>query len=762
MDQSSAVVARPWRHSVKRIAWAGLLVGLVAFYFCLPDPLFDEPYSFVLEDSEGGLLGARIAADEQWRFPMIDSVPSNWEQAILTYEDRRFYKHIGIDPWAIARALRSNMRAGRVVSGASTLSMQVIRLSRKGQARTFYQKLIESLLALRLELRYSKAEILKLYASHAPFGGNVVGLETAAWRYYHKPPHLLSHAEAATLAVLPNAPSLIHPGRNRQALLTKRNALLADLFDQGHIDSISYAVSLLEPLPEKPYPLPRMAPHYLDHLATQGHGYRLRTALDRGLQEAVAEIANDHYQSNRQSGIHNLAIIVRSTASGEILAYQGNAPQTSEEAHVNMVTAPRSSGSLLKPLLYAHMLEEGRLLPRSLLVDVPMQIRGFKPKNYNRNYDGAVAADEALARSLNVPAVKMLQDYGVAAFLGRLNAHGFDHLDQSADHYGLSLIIGGGEVTLEEVSRAYAELGKEVLEAVDGSNTPLSSGSTYLMMQAMTQLSRPRSEGGWEQFSSTRPIAWKTGTSYGHRDAWAVGVTPEYTIGVWVGNADGEGVHSLVGVERAGPVLFDVLHRLPATSWFDKPADELVYGAVCQHSGALPSRHCGQVDSMWLPLRYQATGRCKYHQRVQLDGAGYLADASCTPAQEVVDTSWFVLAPSQAYYYRQRHAEYRALPPYHPSCVGEQAEGQAMAFIYPTEQSKLYLPIDGAGEQKRAVFQAAHVSPDATIHWHLDETYLGSTSDFHSMDIAASQGKHRILIVDDWGNEVSQRFEVVR
>jgi len=428
----------------------GLAVLLVWFFWPVSKDFLDFPYSTVVNDKYGDLLSATIAHDEQWRFPIINSVPERFAKAIITYEDKRFYGHPGIDFLALGRAVVQNIKARTVVSGASTLTMQLARL-RSGGDRTIWQKVKEMRTAMRLELWHSKKEILSWYTSLAPFGGNVVGLEAACWRYYHKSPDRLSWAEAATLAVLPNAPSLIHVNRNRDRLLKKRDFLLQALMEEGHIDAIDLEAALAEPLPSEVYPLPQFAPHLLTLQRRLNKKDQINLSIDPELQSSTAAVMNRLYQEWQQNDINNAGCIVLDTKTGEILAYHGNIPHASSEGSVDVVQARRSSGSILKPFLYAHMLEEELLTPQQLVWDIPTFISGFHPSNYNKKYSGAVAADVALQSSLNVPFVRMLQTYGISPFLHRLKGHGLTTLYQNAEYYGLSLILGGGEVTLWEL-----------------------------------------------------------------------------------------------------------------------------------------------------------------------------------------------------------------------------------------------------------------------------------------------------------------------
>ena len=375
-----------------------ILAPLVLLYaFCLPWKLFRSPVSATLTGRDGVLLGARIADDGQWRFPPADSVPDKFAKCIVCYEDKRFWWHPGVDFLSIGRALRQNAARGEVVSGASTITMQVIRLSRPDAPRSVPEKMLEAVLATRLEIRHSKRKILLLYASNAPFGGNVVGLDAAAWRYFGRPAGELSWAESAMLAVLPNSPALIHPGRNRERLLEKRNFLLDKLCAEGVLDELECELAKDEPLPEKPLPMPDKAYHLLERLRAEGGDKAYTCSIDAALQERVNGIARSHFALYHQNMVDNMGILVRSVSDGSVLAYVGNTKGFEpglRGADVDMVPAARSSGSTLKPLLYAAMLQSGDILPGTLIKDTPYNYNNFSPHNFNRTFDGAVPADE--------------------------------------------------------------------------------------------------------------------------------------------------------------------------------------------------------------------------------------------------------------------------------------------------------------------------------------------------------------------------------
>ncbi|WP_295772627.1 penicillin-binding protein 1C [uncultured Mucilaginibacter sp.] len=775
------------------IPTAVIVIALIAFWFCLPKPLFKSPTSYVIDDENGTLLGAAIAADGQWRFPYDNTVPEKFKQCIIAFEDKRFMNHPGVDALAFGRAIRQNISAGRVNSGGSTITMQVIRLATQHKRNT-WNKLLEMLMALRLTLTYSKNEVLALYASNAPFGGNVIGLNAASWRYFGRSPDKLSWGEMAAMAVLPNSPSLVHPGKNRQTLLKKRNLLLDKLRAQQVIDKSTAELSKLEPMPDKPLPLPQQAPHLLERFKAEHRhkgetGTRIKTTVKAELQQQVAEILERHHRVLKANQINNIAAVVLEVETGAALAYAGNIFHPEDaglESSVDVVNAPRSPGSTLKPLLYASMLHDGFILPNTLIPDIPTQIAGYHPENFDLGYDGAVPASRALARSLNVPAVKMLQKYKYERFYEVLKKTGITTLNQPPDHYGLSLILGGSENTLWELTGAYASMARALnhynqtnhytqadyhaptyqktnaAPKLDEKNGLLDAASIFYTFQAMEEVMRPGEEMLWQQFTSTQRVAWKTGTSFGFRDGWAIGVTPKYVVGVWVGNTTGEGRPNLTGINTAAPVLFDIFRLLPVTrSWFKEPDHGMVKISLCSESGFRAGENCSHPQDTWVPAAGLKSPACPYHRLVHLDATGkWQVTADCESPERMVHAKWFVLPPSMEYYYKARNYQYKPLPPFREGCaVSEKIN--PMEVIYPKDDAKIYIPIEADGTRGRMVCNAAHSQPKAKIFWHLDEHYLGQTQDMHQMAVQASAGKHLLTLVDSDGNTVKVRFTVL-
>lgn len=754
-----------------------------------PAPRFRKPLSTVVEASDGSLLGARIAEDGQWRFPAGDSVPEKFKKALLTSEDRFFYYHPGINPVSIIKAFILNIRAGQIVSGGSTITMQVARMAGGNIERTYPAKLREMLSALRLELFRSKKKILTMYVANAPFGGNTIGLEAASWRYTGKAPENLTWAEAASLAILPNSPGLIFPGRNHDRFRAKRDALLKKLHKLEILDSLTLSLALDEPLPGKPMPLPSSAPHITDHFFLTREGEMIRTTIDPRIQEQVNEILERHQKKLAENFINNLACLVLSVESGKVLAYAGNSTGNGDDEYerdVDMIKAKRSTGSILKPFLYAGMQHSGDILPNTLIPDIPTRFPGFTPENFDHTYSGAVPASAALAQSLNIPAVKMLRQYTPLRFLELLRQTGFFSLDKEAGHYGLSLILGGGETTLWELTGAYASLArvlnhynnekkyfsgdyhapvlvddqKEDPVKTEDPYPPLSASSIWLTFGALLKVNRPSNEAGWQYFSSSGSLAWKTGTSFGFRDAWAVGTTPEYVVGVWAGNADGEGRPGLTGISAAAPVLFDLVNILEPAGWFAEPLEDMTTVKVCKTSGYRAGPFCSDTEEIHACTAGLKSVICPYHQIVHLNSTmTRQVSADCASPSEIRNEAWFVLPPAMEYFYRLKHPEYQAVPPMAEGCAPDRGI-PVMEFIYPSDGAKIFIPRDQTGNFTRIIPEVAHRNPSKKLFWHLDENFSATTRHIHQTELIADPGDHTITAVDEDGYTIKCRFTI--
>ena len=428
----------------------------------------------------------------------------------------------------------------------------------------------------------------------------------------------MTWAEAAALAILPNSPALVYPGKNQEILKTRRNTLLKRLYEKKYIDSITLVLALDEPLPGEPKPLPSKASHLTDHFFITNRGEMIKTTIDPILQERATEIINSHQKDLTGNYIFNSACLIVEVETGNVLVYVGNSTLEDAQSHggdVDIIHSFRSTGSILKPLLYAGMQQSGDILPNTLVADVPTRFTGFSPKNFDQSYSGAVTAGFALSQSLNIPAVKMLQKYNPEKFLDLLHKTGFTTFNKPVDYYGLSLILGGGETSLWDLTGVYASLSRILNRYINAKKNiikkiiilpvlikkpdlktllteepapPLSASSIWLTYEALQRVNRPESETGWQYFSSSPDLAWKTGTSFGFRDGWAIGTTPQYVVGVWVGNASGEGRPGLTGISAAAPLMFDLVNLMGHGAWFDRPDEDLTMIRVCSKSGFRP------------------------------------------------------------------------------------------------------------------------------------------------------------------------------
>lgn len=771
------------------------LIIILSYFYSLPTPLFDAPYSTVVVDQNEVLIGVKIADDGQWRFPETPEVSDKFQKCILCFEDKRFYSHFGVDPLSILRATQQNIRRRKIVSGGSTITMQTIRLSRKNKSRTFKEKIIEVILSTRLELKYTKNEILRLYASHAPFGGNIVGIEAAAWRYFGRNPNQLSWAENAMLAVLPNSPSMIHTAKNRDLLKIKRDKLLNKLFELGYLSNTELELAIEEPIPSHPQAYPMHAYHLTEMSAKKhkGNNSFVKTTINIELQKRANEIINRYTKIYSNNEINNIACLIINVETGNVKTYIGNADISSDipEKAVDMIMAQRSTGSILKPFLYSAMLSSGELLPKTLLKDIPTKMGSFSPENFNKEFDGAAPANEALARSLNIPFIYLLKEYGIMRFQYILKSLLFNSINKSSEHYGLSLILGGAESSLWDICSAYASMARSLNNFANNSSrynisdyhkatylltdnqhkeekfketSFLSAASIWFTFEAMTSVNRPGQERMWRKFSSKQKVAWKTGTSFGFKDAWSVAVTPDYVIGVWVGNATGEGRAGITGLSVAAPVLFEILNILPDYEhWFYMPYDEMTQAQICRQSGHIAGPNCPEIDTAWIPKRGINSQMCPYHKLLHLDQSGnYRVNSNCYPVNQMTKHNWFILPPIMEAYYKIRNPWYKPLPAFLEGCDDYSNENEnIMELIYPSQLSRVLIPVELTGDTLPAIFKVAHRDENAKIYWYINTTYMGYTQDFHEMAIKIPAGDYNLNLMDDKGNKISKRFVVV-
>lgn len=773
----------------------GYCAALVLAFIGLGVLLVEEPefehdnYAKVLYSAKGeALLGGIVAPDEQWRFAPINyqQLSPKYVQAVIHFEDKRYFSHLGVDPLAIVRAIQLNIKHRRVFSGASTITMQVARLLKKNQPRTLKNKCVEILLALKLTAKYSKEEIFAMYASHAPFGSNVVGIDAASWRYFSRPISDLTWAESALMAVLPNSPSLIHLGKSRNLLENKRNRLLKTLLDKAVISSEQYRLALLEPIPEKPKPLPQMASHLL-HSLIQEHPeqYRFISTIDAQIQQHVLQVSKIQAAKLEEELVSNHAIVVIDNFTQQVLAYLGNNTINSNvdvsAPHVDIARRPRSTGSTLKPFLYAAMLDEGQITPKSLVLDVPTYIDGYTPENYDNRYRGAVPAKQALSRSLNIPAVRMLQQYGIVKFYDVLNSLNLSHLFRKPNDYGLTLILGGAEATLLDLTKAYAASAYVVnnrttkvpqhalteAEAITYTDYPISVGASWLMTQALKEVIRPEDFQEKAEYKARLHIAWKTGTSYGLKDAWSIGTSPRYTVGVWAGNANGQSSPNLSGLNSAAPIMFSVFDALVDYSEFSKPAEQLKLINICKNDGFLVAAMC-DAEQVEIPKYANFNHVSQFHEKIFVNNNNERVQLDCVKSaanNAIKPKSFFSLPPIVSNYWSHYHINYQRMPKWSPSCQHHAAQtashNQVMQFEYPSATTNIYIPIDLNSKQQEIVFTLKHKDAHAQVFWHLDKHYKQTTTEIHTFSFKALPGTHTVTVVDENGYSIARNFTIV-
>jgi penicillin-binding protein 1C len=752
---------------------------IIALWLLWPvPPPFPDVYSHVVYDIRGTLMRVTCAADGQVRFPLSRGpLPRKYVTTVTACEDRRYFLHPGVDPFALAKSALVNIVHGRRIRGGSTIAMQVARLSRP-KKRTYAAKILECATAMRLSLHIGKNAMLRLYAAHVPMGGNTVGVESASWRYFGKPLNEITWSEAALFAVLPNAPSSLNLEKQRPLLKAKRDRALRLLLSRGIIDTITCRLSCDEPLPPGRGVLPFEAPHFCDRVIAQAPGLAITTTLDLSIQRRVEEIVEMYHRQLAIHGVRNLAVLVARTDSATIAAYAGSQgySDTVNSGRVDGIEADRSTGSLLKPFLVAKTLDRGPYTMDSRLQDVPTFFGSFFPQNASREFSGLCTMDEMLIKSLNVPAVRLLNWYGVDDYYTDLKNAGVSGLFRSSDGYGLSLVLGGAESNLWDLTRLFCTLGNlgcmrrfrvltDDAAAVRDTTRFCSEGAAWLVINTLSKLNRPDAEYYWRLFTNQVPVAWKTGTSYGQKDAWAIGVNAQWTIGVWAGNFSGQGNASLGGAQSAGPILFSLFNALSDKSrnlWFTKPEYDLCPVTVCRISGLPVSPWCTDTMLSWKPCGVYQSATCPYHRRFLISKSkGF---AVCSRCWSGIDTAWIVRTvypPSVRSILALHGVPADSAPRHNPACPAVHAEG-GIDIIYPVEDVTIMVPRNLQGIHEKIVFKAECRHPSGRLFWYLDNAFLAETAQQHTIAVDLKAGTHRLAVQDEEGSLAEVGFNAIR
>lgn len=777
--------------AVAAILFVVLLILLPILWFSVLNLLFPFPWealhrppAVVVTDRAGEPLRFLLPADQRWRFPVhLSELPPEVPRALVASEDRWFWRHPGVNPVAIVRAAWSNVRAGEVVSGASTIPMQIARMAEPGP-RSLPRKLREAFRAVQLERRYGKRELLEIYLNLTPYGGNVEGIGAAAWFYFGKTPDRLSLGEIALLTALPRSPVRYDPTVHPAAARAARDQVLRQLAARGAFPRREIADAGAQPVPRARRRPPFSAPHLTELAVRRSPGEaRLRTSLDRGVQALAEEEVRGRIADLRATGIGNAAVVVIENGTHAVRALVGSAgfDETAFQGQVNGAVARRSPGSTLKPFLYAMALDQGRIIPDSWLLDVPTDFSGYVPENYDERYRGRVTVREALVFSLNASAVRLLSTVGLADFHRLLRRGGLATLDKPAEHYGLPLILGSGEVRLVDLVNLYSSLAGgglhrpfRLAEAPEGGEgrTPqgerlFSPAAAQAITGILTDLRRPDLPESWDLTRAGPAVAWKTGTSYGHRDAWAVGFSRRWTIGVWVGNFDGRPRKGISGSQHAGPLLFDLFRALAGREAGREPgsADPPATGApdeieVCAESRELPGPFCPlRLRVPYLPGRSHLAA-CTWHRRVLVDAAtGDLLAGDCLAGRAHAFRLLTVFPPELVAWWRAQGNPVPGLPRLSPAC-GSIPEGEPPRIVSPDGTTPYRLRRAAPPEHQRIPL-VAHASPDAgRLFWYQDGRLVAATAPQESRFLPTVRGEHRLVVTDDLGRSGGVTYHV--
>ncbi|QMU31384.1 penicillin-binding protein 1C [Adhaeribacter radiodurans] len=764
------------RKSVAWLKWcAGGVAGIIGAFLLL-NVLFplrvQITYSPVITASDGSVINAFLNPDDKWRMQLQPGeINPLLKKALLLKEDRYFYYHPGVNPVALGRAFVNNVTAGKTTSGASTITMQVARLLYPKE-RTLKNKLVELFRALQLEWRYSKDEILTLYLNLVPFGGNIEGVKAASVLYFQQSPKQLSLAQAVTLTVIPNKPSSLRIGVQNSRIVAFRNKWLRYFAEQKAFPEKEIVDAINEPLVAVRSAAPQIAPHFAYRLLQQyPNQVIIQTNLNRAIQEKVTQLAYNYLQQLRPKNIRNTSVLVINNQTKAVEAYLGSADFSDSEhgGQVDGIRAIRSPGSTLKPLLYAVAFDKGLITPRTIISDVPIDYAGYRPENYFGNYNGNITIEYALATSLNIPAVKMLDKLGVPTFVNKLKQVEFKQIKKDSNDLGLSLILGGCGVKLEELTALYTAFANQggytplrwlQTEKLNKKRPIISPAASYVVNQILTQLQRPDLPHNFQNSGHLPKIAWKTGTSYGRKDAWSIGYNKKYTVGVWVGNFSGEGVPELNGTDSATPLLFDIFNTIDYNSvndWFTAPAS-LAQRSVCTVTGQPANTFCSdRVLDTYLP-GISPVKKCEHLKEVTVSAdEKYAYCTTCLPETGYIRKRYPNYAPEILTFYEAEHIPYVKIPAHNPQCPRIFSE---FAPVITAPAPDMEYLLERAEKQKLMLHCNAH-NEVKQVYWYInDKLFQAARANQNLFFTPEKAGRYKISCLDDQGRNTNSFITV--
>lgn len=753
---------------VKVIRWAAWCILIYyGLNFCFPLP--NEPtYSTIIKDATGEIVHVYLTPDDKCRLKTeLPEISDLLKQTIINKEDKYFYYHLGVNPIAIIRALFGNLSHGEVTSGASTITMQTARML-EPKGRTYFNKIVEMFRAVQLEVKYSKDEILQLYCNLLPYGGNIEGIKSAAFVYLDKQPNHLSLAEITALSIIPNNPSQLTPGRHNDRILDKRNEWLMHFKEEKIFPEEELASALHEPFDATRKSLPQEIPHLARRLRNVGR--EVQTCIDMQKQKTIEQVVTEYCRGLKLLNINNAAVVVLDNRTNEIVSYLGSANfnDSTDGGQVDGAKAIRQPGSTLKPLLYALGIDKGLITPKMIIEDVPINYDGYTPENYDRTFYGLVSMEFALGQSLNVPAVKMLHELGTKTLIEKLVDCEFEQIKRDRNKLGLSLTLGGCGTTLEELTALFSVFAREgqyvspkYIRTTDSSYKKeiISASSAFMITDILSQIQRPDFPIHWQTTAHLPKIAWKTGTSYGRRDAWSIGYNKDYTVGVWVGNFSAQGIPDLSGAGTATPLLFKIFNNINYDEdlyWFNKPPD-CNLRKVCSETGMPPSHFCKHIISDYFIPLVSPNKKCDNRQEVMVNADKTLSYCVyCKPASNY-QMEWYTNYSSDIISYKKELGQtVRTIPYHNPDCV-KIVDGNRPRIISPQNVSE-YLINKNEPEQIQLKCKVAQDVRE--VYWYINNELYKKTVANKALFFVPEKGKSLISCTDDKGRSKSVTIQV--
>ena len=764
------------RSSWKKLGLIILLLSLSlvsSFYLVpLPERLSAESSSVLLY-RDGSVAHIFLAPDERWRTKVdLDDIDPQYIDALLAIEDSRFYQHPGFDPISIFRAFGQNIASGKIISGASTLTMQLVRIV-EPRPRTYTSKLVEIWRAMQLEFRFSKQEILEQYLSFIPFGRNIEGLEAASLAYFGHLPNHLEAEQISLLIAIPQNPNARVPSiENKERLTYARNHVAQLLDAQNKLpiaenESIEAAV-LSKDVPLYLLPFPRECPHLAMMLKDKiKAGEKIHTTLDKKIQAKTRAILNKRQASYQEKGIHNGAILVLDKETLEYRAMIGNFDYWTDE-HAQKIPAfavERSAGSTLKPFLYAQGIDLGIANPARKMEDIPISFRGYRPKNYTEKFSGLISLEDSLSQSLNIPFIQLLDEISLDEFLRILRRTGISRFMEQRHRLGLSVAVGL-ELTPIELNQGYLtlanqgvyqrphfidddqenrdELEKDLLGIPLRDDEIFSQASAWLTEKALQKRDRPDFPTQSEYTGKQRPLAWKTGTSFGFHDAWTSGWGDKYVTTVWFGNLDYSSSSHLIGSEIAGTVFFDVMEQLEKPFLLKRAPPDLIPIEVCSYSGLIPTDACTEREHSFARMDRVPTKKCPHHHFIHVNEDGERVNPSCQDKGKQKS----ILIPSPEY---QRWSRLpNPLPKMAEECSSTSQIESNLLIRSPRESQRILL-LDK--KETRVPLRADYLDQEAKLYWFVDGDFLGAHSAKDTVWWFPKKGTYTITVEDDWGHK---------